>query len=362
MPRGPLIVTGVAGFIGSHVAQALLARGQAVVGVDNFDPFYPRALKQANLDTLDRAQAQARSAAGGPSRFSFAQLDCADADAFARLCARCEPAGIVHLAAKAGVRPSMLDPAGYVRANIAGTQSVLDAARPGPGRDSGVPVIIASSSSVYGNAARVPFREDDPADAPISPYAATKRAAELLAHTHHALGHGPAACLRFFTVFGPRQRPDLAIRKFLAAAHRGEPIAMFGDGRTSRDYTYVDDIVAGVLAALERVERFGFRIWNLGHAHPVTLSGLLEAVGRTVGRAPIITPAPMQKGDVDRTCADLTRSRAELGYEPSTTLEEGLARQWSWMRSTDAGEPGAAAGPSVVLGPAPATSGHGSGA
>jgi UDP-glucuronate 4-epimerase len=308
--QGPILLTGAAGFIGSHVAAALGRAGAEVVGVDNFDPFYSRATKQANL------------AAAGLS--AFVEVDIADPAEARRAFAAHRPRGVIHLAAKAGVRPSIADPAGYMRANVLGTQVVLECCKQiGCER-----VVVASSSSVYGNAARVPFSEEADVSSPISPYAASKKACELIGHCHHHLTGMPTAMLRFFTVYGPRQRPDLAISMFLAKVAAGEPIDVFGDGSTSRDYTYIDDIVAGVLAAYERIDRHGYRVWNLGGNQPVTLSTMVETIGKVVGREPVVRRKPMQPGDVDRTCADLSRSGRELGYAPATGFEEGVRRQW----------------------------------
>ncbi|HYE01940.1 MAG TPA: GDP-mannose 4,6-dehydratase [Phycisphaerales bacterium] len=320
-PR-PILVTGAAGFIGSHVVQALLRRGDAVLGLDNFDPFYDRARKQANLRLCETEAAAQRT------RFDFAEADIRDPAALARLFAEHRPVGLIHLAAKAGVRPSIDDPVAYADVNVTGTAVLLNlAARAALPR-----AVIASSSSVYGNCPVVPFREDADLWAPISPYAATKKACELLGHAHWHLTAMPTAMLRFFTVYGPRQRPDLAVSLFLHAAAAGAPIAMFGDGASSRDYTYIDDIVAGVLAAYDRIDRFGYRVWNLGGSDPVTLRELIAAVGRVVGRAPEIRPMPPRPGDVERTFADLTRSRAELDFTPAVTLEDGINRQWTWQR------------------------------
>jgi nucleoside-diphosphate-sugar epimerase len=307
-----VLVTGAAGFIGSHVCEALLRRGERVVGVDNFDPFYARAIKERTRDAL--------LAAGGV----FVEADITDAAAMRTLFARERPAGVIHLAAKAGVRPSIEDPAGYARANVLGTAVIQEAAaRAGCAR-----LVVASSSSVYGNAPSVPFREDQDVSQPISPYAATKRAGELIGYTHHLLTGMPTAQLRFFTVYGPRQRPDLAIAKFMRAIARGEPVTLFGDGSMSRDYTYIDDIVAGVLASYDRIPAHGYRVWNLGSDAPVALHDMLRTIERVVGRDAIVRREPMQPGDVLRTWADLTRSRAELGYAPSTPFEEGVRLQW----------------------------------
>ena len=318
-PRRRIVVTGAAGFIASHVAQALLAAGHEVVGVDNLDPYYPEHLKRANL-------AEIASGPGG-DRFTFRRGDICDPDAMRDACAGAH--GVVHLAAKAGVRPSLTDPAGYARANVLGTQVVMSAAH-AAGCER---LVCASSSSVYGNNEKTPFAETDGVEHPISPYAATKRACELIAHTHHHLTGQPVAMLRFFTVFGPRQRPDLAIRLFLDRVSRGEAIRMFGDGTTSRDYTYIDDIVAGVLAAYEHIPEHGYRVWNLGGDHPITLTELIETVGAVVGREPIVNREPMQAGDVERTWADLSRSKGELGYAPGTSVRDGVERQWAWMRA-----------------------------
>ncbi|GAB5497577.1 MAG: GDP-mannose 4,6-dehydratase [Phycisphaerales bacterium] len=320
MSGSVVLVTGAAGFIGSHVAQALLARGDDVVGVDNFDTFYGRSIKSRNLDDL-------KSVTEG-GRFDFHELDICDESGFASLVASRKPSGIIHLAAKAGVRPSIEDPTGYARSNVMGTSSVQRAAElHGVER-----LVVASSSSVYGNNDRVPFSEDDIVDAPISPYAATKKACELIGHTHWHLTQMPTAMLRFFTVFGPRQRPDLAISKFMRAIHGGQPITMFGDGSTSRDYTFIDDIVAGVLAAYDRIDTFGYRIWNLGGDHPIRLDELIAKIGSVVGKDPVIESHPMQPGDVERTWADITRSERDLGYAPTTSIEQGLEQQWAWLR------------------------------
>lgn len=314
-----VVVTGAAGFIGSHLARALSSRDDRVIGVDNFDPFYGRAIKEANVRGLD------------PSRFRLVEDDVCDADAMATLFERERPEGIVHLAALAGVRPSVLDPARFARVNVDGLVSVLEAARRGGARW----FVFASSSSVYGNARVVPFSESDPAVEPISPYAATKRAGELICHAHAHLHGLPVIALRFFTVYGPAQRPDLAISVFLRRIAAGEEITMYGDGSSSRDYTYVGDAVAGVVAACDLLRSSSgpsFRILNLGGADPVTLADLIDAVAGVVGREPRVRLMPMQPGDVARTCADLTLSREVLGYEPRTQLAEGLRRQWGWMR------------------------------
>jgi UDP-glucuronate 4-epimerase len=319
-----ILVTGAAGFIGSHVVDALVARGERVVGIDNFDPYYDPAMKRTNVE----ASIESARARGGGS-FELLEADICDPASVRDLFGQFRPGGIVHLAAKAGVRPSIADPVGYARVNVLGTSVLLDAAREhGCGR-----FIMASSSSVYGNNPVVPFSEDQDVSRPISPYAATKRACELIAYTHWSLTKMPTACLRFFTVFGPRQRPDLAISLFLRLISRGEEVPMFGDGGSSRDYTFIDDIVSGVLSAYDRVDSFGYRVWNLGGNEPVSLREMIATIGKIVGREPRVRQLPDRPGDVERTYADLSRSQAELGYLPGTRFAEGVARQWEWARS-----------------------------
>jgi UDP-glucuronate 4-epimerase len=312
-----IIVTGAAGFIGSHLCERLVDEGKDVVGIDNFSDFYPREVKQRNLE----------SRLLGARQFQFVEMDIRDRQAVESIVEQSKPERIVHLAAMAGVRPSIENPGLYTEVNLDGTVRLLDAAVAGDVKK----FIFASSSSVYGNNPKVPFAETDPVDHPISPYAATKRAGELVCHSYWHLYQMPIACLRFFTVFGPRQRPDLAIAKFFRLLEQGQAIPLFGDGTTSRDYTYIDDIIEGVRAAMDRIE--GYRIYNLGGNHPVTLAELLAAVEETTGTQAAIDRKPLQPGDVDRTYADLARSSSELDYRPRTSLGEGLASQWQWYRS-----------------------------
>ena len=312
-----IFVTGAAGFIGSHLCERLIDEDKNVVGIDNFSDFYAREVKQRNLAErlLDERQ------------FRFEEMDIRDRQAVDSITQETRPDAIIHLAAMAGVRPSIEDPGLYTEVNIDGTVRLLDAAVA-----HGVKKFIyASSSSVYGNNRKVPFSETDRVDHPISPYAATKRAGELICHSYWHLNQLPIACLRLFTVFGPRQRPDLAIAKFFRLLDQGQAIPLFGDGTTSRDYTYIHDIIDGVCAALERIE--GYRIYNLGGNHPVTLAQLLSAIEETTGTKAEIDRKPMQPGDVDRTYADLARSGSELDYRPKTNLRDGLASQWQWYRS-----------------------------
>ncbi len=307
-----ILVTGGAGFIGSHLCERLLARGDQVTVLDNFNDFYAPALKRANA----RALAGARVVEG----------DIRDAALVGRLIAQGDFEAVVHLAAMAGVRPSLADPLHYGDVNVRGTQILLRELERRPA----VRFLFASSSSVYGANERVPFREEDDIHHPISPYAATKRAGELLCYTHHHLYGTPVACLRFFTVYGPRQRPEMAIHSFVRRCLARQPIPFFGDGSTRRDYTYIDDIVAGVLGALERSR--GYALYNLGESRTVSLSELVELIGELCGVEPILERLPLQPGDVPITYADVSRARSELGYEPSTPLRVGLERFLAWYR------------------------------
>jgi UDP-glucuronate 4-epimerase len=310
-------VTGAAGFIGSHVSEALLARGDEVVGVDDFDPYYARAIKERNLDALR-----------GAARFRLVEADVArDPLPFAGAGA------VIHLAARPGVRPSLEDPAGYVDANVRGTTNVLEAAR----RSGIARIVFGSSSSVYGDDTPAPFVENAPAVTPISPYAATKRAAELVAHALAHLHGLRIACLRFFTVYGPRQRPDLAIHRFTAAIAQGQAIRMHGDGSSERDYTYITDAVAGVLGALAWTEgaRAGACVaFNIGGGERVRLDRLIQTIGAALGRTPVIERYPDQPGDVRVTAADLARAGAELGYAPRVGIAAGIEQFVRWYEAT----------------------------
>ena len=313
---GAILVTGGAGFIGSHLAERLLADGRDVVVLDNFDPFYAEADKLRNL-------ARASASRG----FQLVRGDLRNqAELDAAFDAR-PVSAVVHLAARAGVRPSIEDPMLYASVNLDGTVRLLEACR----RRGIDRFVFGSSSSVYGNNVKVPFAEDDPVDHPISPYAATKRAGELLAHTYHHLFEMKVACLRFFTVFGPRQRPDLAIRKFATLLAAGKPLPVFGDGSSGRDYTFVDDIVDGIVRALDRAS--GFHIWNLGGSHPVLLNDLIAKLARGLARTPELSRLPQQAGDVDRTWADVSRAKRELDWEPVTGFDAGLDSFLKWFAS-----------------------------
>lgn len=322
-----MLLTGGAGFIGSHVAEALLRRGARLSIVDNLDAFYSPAWKKANLEEVRRA---------GP--FDFLEADICDATALREVVTRTRPETIVHLAARAGVRPSIEQPALYERVNVAGTVNLLELCRA-----SGVAkLLFGSSSSVYGATSRVPFSEDQVELRPISPYAATKLAGEMLCYTYAHLFGLPVVCLRFFTVYGSRQRPDLAIRKFTALLEAGKPLPIFGDGSAGRDYTHVDDIVAGVLAALDyeplpAASGVRFEVFNLGNSHPVKLSELVQLLEAATGKKAILDLKPPQPGDVPITWADISKAARLLHYRPTTPIEEGLERFVRWYRATERG-------------------------
>lgn len=311
-----ILVTGAAGFIGSHVVERLLERGDQVVGFDNFDPFYPREVKQANL----------ASALGHPS-FTLVEGDLRDPTAVGALFERYHPRRVIHLGAKAGVRPSISDPEAYLQVNVAGTLNVLRAAERYPIDH----FVFASSSSVYGDTDRVPFRELDSTDSPASPYAATKKAGEAICFTYHRLLGIPITCLRFFTVYGPRQRPDLAIHKFVRMIEAGEPVPFFGDGTSSRDYTYVSDTVSGVLASLDRPG--GYNVYNLGRSDPVSLRDMVTSIEGALGSRAVLKEHPVQAGDVHTTFADITRAKDRLGYDPKVSFNDGIRRFVAWYQS-----------------------------
>ncbi len=310
------LVTGGAGFIGSHLVDRLLADGDDVVVLDNFDPFYAESRKRSHLTEASKNQ-----------RFRLVEGDLRDAETVRRLVQDVQPDAIVHLAAKAGVRPSIEAPALYTEVNVQGTVHLLDAACT---LDPLPRFVYASSSSVYGDRREGPFRETDPVDLPVSPYAATKKACELLAHTFHHLHGLPVTGLRFFTAFGPRNRPDLAIAKFARLIEEGQPVPMFGDGTTRRDYTFVADIVDGIVRARDRCT--SYHLYNLGNSSPIPLREMIETLGAALGKTPEIQQLPEQPGDVRQTFADITRATQELGYEPETPFREGLDRFVEWFR------------------------------
>ena len=313
-----VLVTGAAGFIGSVVVDRLLGRGDEVVGLDNFDPYYPPATKRANLASALKSE-----------RFRLVEADIRDADRIYRLLDEVRPEAVVHLAALAGVRPSIERPGLYASVNVGGTTHLLDAASR---LDPKPRFVYASSSSIYGERTTAPFREDDGVDQPVSPYAATKRACELLAHAFHQIHGLPVTGLRFFTAYGPRNRPDLAVAKFARLIDRGEEVPMFGDGSTRRDYTYVEDIADGVVRAVDRCS--GLHLYNLGHSEPIELRAMIDALGQALGKVPRVRRLPEQPGDVRLTCADITRASTELGYFPRTSFREGIEAFVGWYRSS----------------------------
>lgn len=316
-----IVLTGGAGFIGSHVAETLLQRGAELTIIDSLDDFYAPASKRANLDAVRRV-----------GDCSFSEIDIRDFERLRDVLKAVEPDAMIHLAARAGVRPSIEQPRLYEQVNIGGTLNLLEICR-----ELGVAkFVFGSSSSVYGIAAQTPFSEEQAELRPISPYAATKLAGEMLCHTYAHLYGLEVTCLRFFTVYGPRQRPDLAIHKFFKLISEGKAVPFFGDGTSGRDYTYVDDIVSGVLAAVDyRVvsDSQRFETVNLGNAHPVSLTELVSAIERASGRRAILDRQEMQPGDVPITWANIEKAGRLLGYKPRISLEEGLRKFAEWYES-----------------------------
>jgi UDP-glucuronate 4-epimerase len=316
-----ILITGGAGFIGSHLVDRMLAFNDSQVTViDDFNDFYDPEIKRQNIRRhLDN------------KRYKLAEADIRDRAALNSIFAQQDFDCIVHLAARAGVRPSLSQPELYAETNINGTLNLLELARTRGIKQ----FVFGSSSSVYGINAKVPFSEDDPIRQPISPYAATKTAGELLCHTYSHLYGLRCVCLRFFTVYGPRQRPDLAIRKFAHLISRGKPIPVFGDGTSRRDYTYIDDIIAGVYAAIN-YEASDYEVINLGESRTVELQELISLLEKELEMKAIIDHRPLQPGDVPQTYADITRARQLLGYDPQTQIEEGIHRFVKWFRESEA--------------------------
>jgi UDP-glucuronate 4-epimerase len=314
------LVTGGAGFIGSHVCERLLQDGHRVWAFDDLNDFYDPQIKRRNLCEIESA--------GKP--FAFFPGNLCDPAALAELFSSVPFDQVIHLAARAGVRPSLEQPALYQRVNVEGTVNLLESAR-----KSGVKKItIASSSSVYGVNAKVPFSESDPIFSAVSPYAASKLACEALGHTWHHVYGMDVAMLRFFTVYGPRQRPDLAIHKFTRLIDAGRPIPVFGDGSTARDHTHISDILEGILACTR--QEFGFQIFNLGESQTVKLSELIALIEKALGKTAIIDRQPLQPGDVPVTCADISKARAQLGYQPRIQVAEGIPLFVDWFRKHQA--------------------------
>ena len=310
------LVTGGAGFIGSHVCEQLLRDGHAVWSFDDLNSFYAPDLKRRNLRDI---QSLAKP-------FEFIQGDITDRTAVEELFSSAKFDQIIHLAARAGVRPSLEEPALYQRVNVEGTVNILEAARLHGVKK----LIIASSSSVYGVNSKVPFAESDPICSAISPYAASKLACEALGHVYHHVYGLDIVMLRFFTVYGPRQRPDLAIRKFATLIQADKAIPVFGDGSTSRDYTYITDILAGIIACTKK--EFGYEIFNLGESETVKLSRLIELLENALGKKAVLDRKPPQPGDVPLTCADISKARQKLAYSPTVKIDRGIPLFVNWLR------------------------------
>ena len=308
-----ILITGAAGFIGSHLAERLLTAGHKVIGMDNLDPYYDPAIKKGNLKT-----------AQSHSDYQFFEGDIRDADILHSIFVNNNIDLIVHLAAKAGVRPSLTQAPLYYDVNVTGTLNLLETMRQFEVRK----MIFASSSSVYGNNKKVPFSELDPVDHPISPYAATKKSGELMCYNYHHLFDFDIFCLRYFTVYGPRQRPEMAISYFTKNIKDGKSIRVFGDGTSRRDYTYIDDIVQGVCKSIENLS--GYEVINLGESATITLTDLIGTIEDVVGKKAIIERLPMQPGDVNQTFADITKARTLLGYNPTTLVRDGIEKYYEW--------------------------------
>jgi len=313
-----VLVTGGAGFIGTHLVQALLQEGRDVVVIDDFDDFYDPAVKRKNVEPF----------LVNPG-FTLVEGDIRDEKRVESLFASHAIGVVVHLAARAGVRPSIQQPVLYSDVNLNGTVVLLEACR----QHNIGKFIFGSSSSVYGNNTKVPFSEVDDVDMPISPYAATKRAGELLCATYHGLYGLNVFCLRFFTVYGPQQRPEMAIHKFTRFIDRGLPLPRFGDGTSRRDYTFVSDIVSGLVRAIERVQ--GYEIINLGGSQTTTLNELIEKLEERLGKKAIVEPAEDQPGDVVATWADVAKAQRLLGYDPQVAIDSGLSRFVQWYRQQE---------------------------
>ncbi|MGH7166546.1 MAG: GDP-mannose 4,6-dehydratase, partial [Nitrospiraceae bacterium] len=315
------LVTGGAGFIGSHVVEALVARQERILCLDNFDQFYDPDLKRAN-----------RRAVMEKPNVTLVEADIRDRERLEALCESHQVDRIFHAAARAGVRPSLLDPLLYEDVNVRGTIIMLEVARRRPLKT----FVFASSSSVYGGLQTVPFSETASLSRPISPYAATKLAGELMCYTYHHLYGLPITCLRLFTVYGPRQRPEMAIHQFVRLIDAGQPVPLFGDGTTRRDFTYIDDIVQGVMAALDRP--CPFEVFNLGESDTIELKDLIGVIEQCVGKQARIQALPAQPGDMPVTYADISKARRSLNYRPTTPVKEGVRLFVDWFQARQRGE------------------------
>ena len=308
-----ILVTGAAGFIGSHVCDFYIEKGHYVIGVDNFDGFYSKRIKQLNIAQIIKHR-----------HFRFYKADIRNRIAINSIFSSYKIDAVIHLAAKAGVRPSIDFITDYYDVNVNGTVDLLEEMRINNVKK----MLFASSSSVYGNNPKVPFSETDSVDNPISPYASTKKSGELLCHVYSYLYDFNITCLRFFTVYGPRQRPDLAIHKFTKWIDDGSPILFYGDGSTARDYTFIDDIVNGIDCALNKLE--GFKIYNLGESRVIKLNSLVKIIENALGKKAVLNKQPCQQGDVKITYADISKSKSEIGYDPKYSFEVGLQEFIQW--------------------------------
>ena len=313
------LITGGAGFIGSHLADKLLKEGNKVIVVDNFCDFYNPKIKEDNVKhNLNNAN------------YTLKRIDIRNREELAKAFDEANVDVVIHLAAMAGVRPSIDNPIYYQEVNCVGTQNILEEMKAHNVKK----LVMASSSSVYGNCKEVPFKEDMIVDFAISPYAATKKANEVMTHVYHKLFDFNVIMLRFFTVFGPRQRPDLAINKFTRLMLNNEPIPMFGDGTTSRDYTYVEDIVSGIEKSIEYVNnnKDVYEILNIGNSSPISLKEMINTIAEVLGKTPNIEELPMQPGDVERTFADISKAKKLIGYEPKTSFKQGIENFVKWYK------------------------------
>lgn len=330
-----IIVTGGAGFIGSHACTSLIGRGYSVVCIDNLNDYYSPQRKRKNLEEIKKElgrkkEAEKKSGDSNDSGFFFYEADILDREKLEEIFMKHKIDGIIHLAARAGVRPSVENPRLYAEVNIRGTLNLLELARKFGVRR----FVFGSSSSVYGLNEKIPFSEKDSVESQTSPYGASKRIGELYSHFYHKTYGLEIACLRFFTVYGPRGRPDMAPYIFTEKISGGKPIDMYGDGSTKRDYTYVSDIVSGIISALEK-EKLRFEIINLGNSSPVSLKDFISVIEKTVGKKAIINKLPMQQGDVPITFADISAAKKILGYAPKVTIEEGMKLFYEWYKNAE---------------------------
>lgn len=312
-----ILITGGAGFIGSHLTEVLLGRGWEVLCLDNFNKYYSSQIKRRNIEF-----------ALSHKNYSLIEGDILNLELLEQIFQQHRIKIVVHLAARAGVRPSIVEPLLYQEVNVKGTTQLLEMAR----KYEIEKFVFGSSSSVYGQNEKVPFSEDDAVDHPISPYAASKKAGELICYTYHHLYNIPITCLRFFTVYGPRQRPDMAIHKFTKSIYLGDPIKMFGDGSSRRDYTYISDIVDGICHAIEYCK--GYHIYNLGESQTISLRDLIDLIAKCVQKEPRIEMNPLQPGDVPITYADISKAKNEINYQPKIQVEEGVEKFVRWFVET----------------------------